>query len=336
MPGIIKWGMIGCGNVTEVKSGPAFNKVPNSVLLAVTSRNAEKAADYAQRHQVPRCYSNRDDLLEDPEINAVYIATPPDAHEEYAIAAMKAGKSVYVEKPMSLNVASSKRMLDAAKLYGAKLTVAHYRREQPVFRKIKALLDEKAIGEIKLITLSYFQSALSKEEMAETKNQWRVNPSIAGGGLFHDIAPHQLDLMHYFFGPAEITIGTAARQADLYAADDIVAGILKFKNKAVFTGTWCFSAPSAFRKDLCEIVGSEGRLSFSFFGQPVIELTTEGKTQTISFDALQHVQQPMIEAVVNYFLNQKPNPCSAEIGFEVMHIMDEFTNPQSRIASIHL
>ena len=143
---MIKWGMIGCGNVTEVKSGPAFNKVPDSELLAVTSRNAEKAADYAARHQVPRCYENVQALLEDPEVNAVYIATPPDVHEEYAIAAMKAGKSVYVEKPMALDAAAAKRMLDAAELYGAKLTVAHYRRAQPLFMKIKSLLEEQAIG----------------------------------------------------------------------------------------------------------------------------------------------------------------------------------------------
>ena len=336
MPDTIKWGMIGCGNVTEVKSGPAFNKVPQSVLWAVTSRNPEKAADYARRHLVPKYYANADELLADPEINAVYIATPPDSHELYAIAAMKAGKSVYVEKPMSVDAASSKRMLDAAQLYDAKLTVSHYRREQPVFRKIKSLIEEKAIGDIKFITLNYFQPALSKEEMKVPKNQWRVNPAIAGGGLFNDIAPHQLDLMLHWFGSVDMVAGTAVQQADQYAADDMVAGILRFENKAVFTGTWCFSALPAVRRDVCEVIGTAGRISFSFFGQPVIELTTGENTETIRFDTLPHVQQPMIEAAVNYFLNQKPNPCSAEIGFQVMEIIDQFTHSPSHIASGHL
>ncbi|MEJ5963022.1 Gfo/Idh/MocA family protein [Pedobacter immunditicola] len=336
MPDTIKWGMIGCGNVTEVKSGPAFNKVPHSILWAVTSRSPEKAADYARRHLVPKCYASAEELLADPEINAVYIATPPDSHEFYAIAAMKAGKSVYVEKPMAVGAAASKRMLDAAQRYGVKLTVAHYRREQPVFRKIKSLIDEKAIGTIKFITLNYFQPALSEKEMTEPKNQWRVNPEIAGGGLFHDIAPHQLDMMLHLFGPVDGIAGTALQQADQYAADDMVAGILRFENKAVFTGAWCFSAPPVVRKDICEITGTAGRLSFSFFGQPVIEITTGDTTQTIRFDTLPHVQQPMIEATVKYFLNQKPNPCSAEIGFQVMNIIDNFTRSPSHIASVPL
>lgn len=327
--------MIGCGNVTEVKSGPAFNKVPNSALIAVTSRNIEKAVDYAKRHQVPKWYSSTEELLNDKEINAVYIATPPSSHEAYTLAALKAGKSVYVEKPMSVNAASAKNMMDAAQRYGGKLTVAHYRRAQPVFQKIKSLIDEKAIGDIKLVTLQYFQPPLSTEEMKEPKNQWRVDTSIAGGGLFNDISPHQLDLMNYFFGTAVIAMGTAAPQAGLFLADDTVAGILKFRNQVIFTGSWCFSTSEGYKKDQCEIVGSEGGLSFSVFGQPTIELTKNGLTETFSFDVLPHVQQPMIEATVNYFLNQKPNPCSAEIGFEVMTIMDEFTRFQSHIALEH-
>ena len=335
MADTIKWGMIGCGNVTEVKSGPAFNKVPHSMLWAVMSRSPEKAADYARRHLVPKCYANAEELLADPEINAVYIATPPDAHELYAIAAMEAGKSVYVEKPMSVNAASAKRMLDAAQRCGVKLTVAHYRREQPAFRKIKSLIDEKAIGDVKFIMLRYFQPALSEAEMTEPKNQWRVDPAIAGGGLFHDIAPHQIDLMLHLFGEVDSIAGTAIQQADQYAADDMVAGILRFKNKAVFTGTWCFSAPAEVREDFCEVIGSAGRLTFSFFGQPVIELTTGDATETFNFDPLPHVQQPMIQATVNYFLNQKPNPCSAEIGFQVMDIMDAFTRSPNHIALVH-
>jgi predicted dehydrogenase len=336
MPEVIKWGMIGCGNVTEVKSGPAFNKVPHSALAAVSSRNSEKAMDYATRHMVPKCYENPFDLINNPEINAVYIATPPSSHEEYALAALKAGKSVYVEKPMSVNAASCKIMLDAAQFYGGKLTVAHYRREQPLFKKIKALLNAQAIGDVKFITLNYLQPALSEEELLDPKIQWRVDPSIAGGGLFHDIAPHQLDLMQYFFGSAEVTMGTAAKQADLYEADDMVAGILRFKNEVVFTGTWCFSVAPEFKKDICEIVGSRGRISFSVFGAPAMELTRDGNTETMTFDVLPHVQQPMIEATVNYFLNKEPNPCSAEIGLEVMHMMDAFTRSPYHIASKHL
>ncbi|MEO6134528.1 MAG: Gfo/Idh/MocA family oxidoreductase, partial [Ginsengibacter sp.] len=103
----INWGMIGCGDVTEVKSGPAFNKVPNSKLVAVMRRDAAKAKDYAERHGVPKWYIDASALINDPEINAIYIATPPSSHLEYAIAALKAGKFVYVEKPMTTDLSSA-------------------------------------------------------------------------------------------------------------------------------------------------------------------------------------------------------------------------------------
>ena len=139
----INWGIIGCGDVTEIKSGPAFNKVQNSSLVAVMRRDAEKAADYAQRHNVPRWYSNVDDLLRDEEVNAIYIATPPSSHEELTLAAFRAGKPVYVEKPMSVNAQSATNMAAASKQYNLPLVVAHYRRGQPLFQKIRSLVKDK-------------------------------------------------------------------------------------------------------------------------------------------------------------------------------------------------
>src|SRR5205085_11613785 len=111
----INWGIIGCGDVTEIKSGPAFNKVKNSSLIAVMRRDAEKAKDYAQRHNVPKWYDNADQLINDPDINAVYVATPPSSHEEYTLAAISAGKPVYVEKPMSVDALWAWRMASVAK-----------------------------------------------------------------------------------------------------------------------------------------------------------------------------------------------------------------------------
>ncbi|HVF97123.1 MAG TPA: Gfo/Idh/MocA family oxidoreductase, partial [Flavisolibacter sp.] len=132
----IQWGIIGCGNVTEVKSGPAFNKIPHSKLVAVMRRNAAKAQDYAQRHNVEKWYSDASELINDRDVNAVYIATPPSSHEAYTIEALNAGKPVYVEKPMATDAASAQRMSDAAKSTGVKLSVAHYRRAQPLFLKL--------------------------------------------------------------------------------------------------------------------------------------------------------------------------------------------------------
>ena len=322
----INWGIIGCGDVTEIKSGPAFNKVKNSSLVAVMRRDAAKAKDYAQRHNVPKWYADADSLINDPDVNAIYIATPPSSHEQYTIVALNAGKLVYVEKPMAVNAAAAENMMNVAKEKNMKLVVAHYRREQPMFKKIKQLLAEKIIGDIRFARLEFYKRSLTKEELLIPKTAWRVDNAIAGGGLFHDLAPHQLDLMYYFFGEADKVNGIALNQQKLYNADDIVTGNILFKSGVMFTGLWCFTVDENEEKDVCEIIGSKGKISFSVFGEPKIMMTVEGKKENFLFEPLQHVQQPMIEKVVEYFLDEGPNPCSAEEGVKVMEMMEGIIN----------
>jgi len=320
----IRWGIIGCGDVTEVKSGPAFNKVANSKLVAVMRRDANKAKDYAERHQVPKWYNNADDLINDPGINAIYIATPPLQHEEYTAAALKAGKPVYVEKPMAMDAGGAERMQKLSEQTGVMLAVAHYRREQPFFRKIKELIENGAIGEIRFANLQLLQPFHSKM-ITRTPDNWRVNPAVSGGGLFHDLAPHQLDLMIHFFGKVIKSGGMSLNQARYYNADDIVIGSLLFENKVLFNGLWAFNVPAAEARDHCEIVGAEGKITFAVFNQDKVVLSVKGQKEEFSFDKLAHLQQPMIEKVVQYFLGKAENPCPAADGVQVMSLIDSFT-----------
>lgn len=321
----VRWGIIGCGDVTEVKSGPAFNKVKNSELIAVMRRNGDKARDYALRHHVSKWYTDANSLINDPDVNAIYVATPPSSHEQYTRAAIQAGKPVYVEKPMSVDFSSALRMAAAAKEKNIKMCMAHYRRAQPFFKLVKQLLDDKTIGEIRFVKSELYKKSLSAEELAVPKAAWRVDPAVAGGGLFHDLAPHQFGLMYYFFGDPKKAFGMSLNQAGSYAADDIVAGNILFENGVLFNGIWCFNVSEEDEKDSCEIFGEKGKISFSFFDQRRIDLTVNGETKSFSFDMLEHVQQPMIEKVVEYFLDQGPNPCTAEEGITVMRLIDEFT-----------
>lgn len=321
----IHWGIIGCGDVTEVKSGPAFNKVENSSLVAVMRRDAAKAQDYAQRHGVPKWYNHANDLINDEEVNAIYIATPPAFHEEYAIAAINAGKPVYIEKPMALNYASANMIGKIAKEKNVKISVAHYRRGQPLFNEVKQLLEDKIIGDVRFAKLEFYKKQLKKEALSIPKVAWRVDPAIAGGGLFHDIAPHQVDLMYWFFGAIEKASGYSTNQAKMYKADDIVSGNILFKSGVLFNGLWCFNVAEDNVKDLCEIQGSEGTMRFPIFEHKKIEIIKNGKTEEVLFEPLQHVQQPLIQKVVNYFLGKGPNPCTPEDGATVMWLLDEFT-----------
>jgi len=322
----INWGIIGCGDVAELKSGPAFSKVDNSALVAVMRRDAAKAQDYACRHNVSRWYSDANNLINDPEVNAIYIATPPSSHEAYTLACINAGKSVYVEKPMANTYAAAYKMAEVAQAKNIKLSVAHYRREQPRFKKIKQLIHNKAIGKILFAHIELYKPPLTKAELTDTRNAWRVDPSIAGGGLFHDLAPHQLDLMYYFFGDVQKATGIATNQGTNYAADDMVAGNILFKNGIAFSGTWCFNASPEMVTDQCEIIGAAGKISFSVFSGNTIAIIVNGQTTTLSFGDLRHVQQSMIEATVKYFLGEGLNPCSGYEGAEVMRLIGAFVS----------
>ncbi len=322
----INWGIIGCGDVTEVKSGPAFNKVSNSSLVAVMRRDGAKARDYAERHQVPKWYDDADLLINDPEVNAVYIATPPSSHEEYAVKVLAAGKHMYIEKPMTTDTRSAGRIADAVKQSASKASVAHYRRQQPLFIKVKQLLEAGAIGEVRLVTLQLYKKLLSPEQISQPANLWRLNKHISGGGLFYDLAPHQLDLMYYFFGDVEQLSGYSLNQSKTYAADDVTAGTILFKSGVLMTGSWCFNAAPMAEKDYCEIIGSEGKISFSIFDQNPITITTDAGLETINFDPLKHVQQPMIGKVVEYFLGTASNPCSVDEGLAIIKMIQGFSN----------
>ena len=319
----VKWGIIGCGNVTEKKSGQAYNKVPNSMLVAVMRRDSAKATDYAARHRVGKWYSDAAALLNDTEVNAVSIATPPAFHLEYAIEALKKGLHVYIEKPVTRTAAEAQAMADAVKTHHGKLTVAHYRRALPMFLYVKDLLAKQAIGDVRTVQIRMWKS-IRPDIVADSETNWRVNPELSGGGYFHDLAPHQLDLMLYFFGEPEKYHGYSLNQSNTYPADDHVCGEIVFKNKVVVNGSWSFNVAESQTIDLCEIVGTQGKISFPFFGDWV-RLENEAGIQTEKFIHPEHIQQPMIQKIVAYFRGEGPNPCPVEEAVVLMQLLDAFT-----------
>ena len=320
--GVVNWGIIGCGDVCEVKSGPAFNKIPNSTLVAVMRRNAAKAKDFAIRHAVPKFYTNAADLIKDEEVNAIYIATPPASHEEYTEMALKAGKPVYVEKPVTMNAASCQRMIAMQKQYDNKVSVAHYRRNLPLFIKVKQLVNENAIGIIKLIQLKMLQPAVNKL-ITQTDDNWRINPEISGGGLFHDLSPHQLDILYWIFGePKEINM-QAANQGKHYNAPDLVLLQAAFDKNIYLNGVWNFNVAETATADECEIIGNKGSIRFAFFRVPSLELITTDGIQKMEFENPAHIQQPHIDKVVKFFRGEGDNPCSLEEALATMKIMDK-------------
>jgi predicted dehydrogenase len=316
----IRWGIIGCGDVTEVKSGPGFQKAANSSLVAVMRRNGALAKDYAERHGVPRWYDDAQALINNPEVDAVYIATPPAFHKEYALLTAQAGKPIYVEKPMALSFAECQVMIEACQAAGVPLFVAYYRRALARFLKIKELIEAGAIGDVRYVSMTLYQP-LARQELSAESLPWRVRPEIAGGGHFVDVGSHMLDFLDYLLGPIRSAQGTASNQAHRYPAEDIVTGTFLFESGVHGVGVWCFS--SFERQDRTEIVGSGGRITFATFNDQPILLKTADGTSEIRFEYPAHIQQPMIQSVVNELNGVSSCPSTGESAARTSWVMDQ-------------
>ena len=322
----VRWGIVGCGDVCEVKSGPAFNKVSDSRLIAVMRRDGVKAKDFARRHGVPKYYDDAGELIADHDINAIYIATPPAFHEALSIQAMKAGKPVYIEKPVALTSDSCSRILSVSKDLGIKASVAHYRRGLPLFKKIRSLLRSGIIGKPSLIIANTLQSPSPK---MKDPDYWRTNPEISGGGLFFDLAPHQLDIFYWLFGKPASVNGLSVNQKSQYPAPDLTTIEAVFDQEVYLHGIWAFNLNPASEEERCEIIGDEGKLVFSFFRRSDIDIITPKGKESISMDYPENIQQPMIDEVVRFFRGDGPNPCSLEDALVTMKMMDSATQKQT-------
>ena len=318
----IRWGIIGVGDVTEVKSGPAFNLVEGSELVAVMRRTKEKAEDYARRHQVPRWYDRADDLIHDSEVNAVYIATPPDSHAEYAIKVMEAGKPVYVEKPMAERYEEAVRMNKIAEKTGVPLFVAYYRRSLVYFLKVKEIIDSGNLGTILSASIKLFTSP-RPEDLNKDHLPWRVKPRIAGGGYFYDMACHQLDILDYMLGPVKNAHGHYNNFGGLYEAEDTVTATYEFENGVPGVGNWCFVVNKINETDQMEITGTKGRVVFSGFEfSPVVLETSEGQ-EIFTSEKPKHIQQDMIKEVVHELQGKGNSPSNGITAIRTSWVMDK-------------
>lgn len=315
----VQWGIIGCGDVTEKKSGPAFAKAKGSKLLAVMRRDAAKAKDYATRHEVPKWYSDAGALLRDPDVNAVYIATPPAFHLKYTLMAAEAGKPVYVEKPMAVNLKECQSMVDTCRRKGVPLYVAYYRRALPRFVKVKELIDSGVLGEVHSFHILLHQPPKEGDQGPQTS--WRVDPEVAGGGYFIDLAPHTLDFIDYLFGPIVDVSGFAGNKAGLYAAEDNVAAVFRTKGHQLGTGLWSFSTEN--EADEVRINGTKGYLTFASFADEPIHLRTRDQQEDFMIETPQHVQQPLIQLVVDELLGRGSCPSSGKSALRTTRVTDE-------------
>ncbi|MCM1108170.1 MAG: Gfo/Idh/MocA family oxidoreductase [Clostridium sp.] len=322
---IIHWGFIGCGEVTEKKSGPAFSIIPGSSVEAVMSRNKEKARSYAERHHVNKWYTDAQELINDPNVNAVYIATPPSSHATYAIMAMKAGKPVYVEKPLAASYEECARINRISEQTGVPCFVAYYRRYLPYFNKVKELVKNGAIGQVINVQIRF---AVPPRDLDYNSHNlpWRVQRDIAGGGYFYDLAPHQLDLLQELFGPILKVQGYYTNRGGLYATEDSVSACFQFPGGLPGSGSWCFVAHESAKTDRIEIIGDKGQICFSVFTYAPIALHTERGREEIVVPNPEHVQLPLIQNIVEHLQKKSTCVCDSVSATSVNWVMDKILN----------
>lgn len=319
MKQVIKWGMIGCGSVTEVKSGPAYGLVEGFEIAAVMRRNLELAKDYAKRHNIERYYNDADVLINDSEIDAVYIATPPDTHHFYALKVAKAGKICCIEKPMAPSYKACLEISNAFTQRNLPLFVAYYRRSLPRFNKIKTLLDDNAIGNVRHIEW-YLSRTPSELDNSKTYN-WRTDKIIAPAGYFDDLASHGIDLFTYLLGDIEEASGTSTNQQQLYTAKDAISGSWIHKSGVTGSGSWNFGAYK--REDKVRLIGSEGEITFSVFLEQPIELITKAKTETFFIENPKYIQQYHVQNMKDHFYGDIKHPSTGITAMHTTWIMDK-------------
>jgi predicted dehydrogenase len=289
----VRWGIVGCGDVTEVKSGPGFQKADGSSLVAVTRRDGARARDYARRHGVPRWYMDAGALIDDPEVDAVYVATPPSTHLELALQAAAAGKPCLVEKPMAMSHAECLRMVAAFAARGVPLWVAYYRRALPRFLKVRELLADHAIGTV----TSVHVEVTDRLADGEVLGNWRFDPATAGAGLFFDLGSHCVDLLDFLVGPVLEARGCSINSGGTYRAEDVTAAAFAIGDAAAGTGIWNFNAGD--KRDAITLIGSRGRLTTPVFADADIVLTADGQSRAFPIRNPPHVHQPLIQSIVD-------------------------------------
>ena len=318
----INWGFIGCGEVTEKKSGPAFNEVEGSQVVAVMSRSENKARSYAERHHVRKWYTDASELIEDPDVNAVYIATPPSSHATFAIMAMRAGKPCYIEKPLAASYNDCIRINRISEQTGVPCFVAYYRRYLPYFQKVKEIIESGTIGNVVNVQVRFSVPPRDLDFQSGKEMPWRLQPDIAGGGYFYDLAPHQIDLLQNLFGVITRAHGYPANRAHLYQAEDTLSACFFFESGIPGSGSWCFVGHESAKEDCIEVIGEKGSLSFSVFpSQPIEVITSEGKN-SITVPNPPYVQLPLIKSVIEHLQGIGRCDCTSVSATAVNWVLD--------------
>jgi len=311
---IIRWGIIGCGNVAENKSGAAFYRTSGSELIAVMRRDAKKAEEFARRHNVRRWYGDVESLINDPEVNAIYIASPHHLHQTHVELATQKHKVILCEKPMGVSLAEARAIVNVCRHNGASLTVAYYRRFWAITQKMIELLRGGAIGEVvqaRVQLADYFAG--------DPNRSWLTAREKSGGGALANAGSHWVDLIRFLFG--DVNEAAAFCAASRFEVDDTVGAQLRMKSGALVSLNITLQSPINFNE--IDISGTEGRMMIHSLSDGHLTLHRRGKEpeeMRFTRDVATHTE--LITELIARWKKNEPSPIAGEEAAAAWKVMD--------------
>jgi predicted dehydrogenase len=314
----VRWGLIGVGDIVRKRVAEALSTAPDSALIAVAAAHPGRAEAFAREWQLPVWHADWRDLVRDPRVNAIYVASPVVCHAAQVLAAARALKPVLCEKPLAMDAAGSKTMVDACCRAGVVLGTAYYRRYFPVVRRIRELLASGEIGApviVQMNALSHFDPG------ADHPRRWLVEKKTAGGGPLKDFGCHRIELLLHLFGPVEQVSGTALNLRWMRDVEDTAVVNLSFKQRT--QGTITVSHAAAEPRDTLDIYGTEGSLHVPELNRGKLILVSGQGSREEEHPPLANLHLPLIAGFVQSILQGEAPDVTGETGLAVDEIMDE-------------
>ena len=312
----IRWGVIGAGNVFEYKSGPALSKTPSSELVAVMRTNAAIAEETARRHNAKHWYTTAESLVADPEVNAVYIASPHYLHPEHVALAARAKKIVLCEKPVGVNTAQAQQAVAVCRANSVPLTVAYYRRFWDIVQAMQTFLREGAIGQV--VTA---RAQLSDLFTGDGERGWLTSMAKSGGDALANSGAHWIDLIRFLLGEVSDVMAYASSKFSGWETDDTTIVQMRMVSGALVSLTTTRRTPTSTNE--LDILGTTGRLYASPLSEGRLILHRSGREpEMLNYPRAGVMHAELIAALVPYLLRGEPSPLPGEEAVAAWKVME--------------
>jgi predicted dehydrogenase len=313
----LSFGLIGCGDIARKRVAPALRDLHSCELIAVSRAQSQLAESFAKQFGARRWYADWCELINDKEVQAVYIATPVHLHAAQTIAAAEAGKHVLCEKPMALNVAECDRMIDACRSNNVKLGIAYYRHFYPVVRRLKQILDSGEIGKPVVAQINAFEWF---DPTPTHPRAWLLKKEQSGGGPMFDFGCHRIEVLLDLFGEAGDVKSTMTNNFFKREVEDVAVATFQFEQGVCATLTVAHSAREP--QDTVDVFGSEGSLHVSVLNEGTLRVVTDGEERVESHPPAANIHQPLIDDFAQSVIEDREPVVTGEIGRTVNKILE--------------